>query len=233
ISHDHYDHLDSATIHALAHKIPRFFVPLGVGSHLEYWGVDPANVTELDWWDTQTINGVAIHATPARHFSGRGLHDRDATLWASWSLIGPKHRAFFSGDTAMFPGFKQIGDRLGPFDVTMIESGAYNRRWVDVHLGPEQAVQAHIDLQGRLLMPVHWGTFDLALHGWTEPAERLLAAATDLGVTVAVPKPGGSVEPGNPPPAVAWWPDIPWTPVAQDPVFSTGLPPRPSTDPPR
>lgn len=226
ISHDHYDHLDTPTIKALADRVPRFFVPLGVGSHLEYWGVDPDKIVELDWWDEREVGGIRLVATPSRHFSGRGITDRDKTLWASWSFVGPEHRAYFSGDTAMFPGFREIGERLGPFDITMIESGAYNRRWADVHLGPEQALQAHVDVGGRLMMPVHWGTFDLALHAWTEPAERLLVAAEAAGVPVVIPRPGQSVEPSHPTELVRWWPDVPWQTSQQHAIVSSGLEPR-------
>lgn len=145
-------------------------------------------IVELDWWGTHTFGDVQLTSTPARHFSGRSVTDRNATLWSGWAFIGPEKRAYFSGDTAMFPGFQEIGERLGPFDVTMIESGAYNQLWTDVHLGPEQAIQAHLDVRGELFIPVHWGTFDLALHGWTEPGERILVAAAAAGVRVATPR---------------------------------------------
>lgn len=167
ISHDHYDHLDHYTILALAQTQTRFIVPLGVGSHLKSWGVHQSKITELDWWQGIQINQVKLTATPARHFSGRTFSDKDKTLWAGWAFTGKTSRVFYSGDSAMHPGFKQIGDRLGPFDLTLMEVGAYNQMWVDVHMGPEQAVQAHRDLRGKVMMPVHWGTFDLALHAWT------------------------------------------------------------------
>lgn len=226
ISHDHYDHLDATTIPQLIERTPVFLVPLGVGAHLEHWGVPSSKIVELDWWDEHEIAGVRVVATPARHFSGRAVTDRDATLWASWSVAGPRHRVFFSGDTGMFPGFSEIGERLGPFDVAMIESGAYNRQWADVHLGPEQALQAFIDLRGQLMMPIHWGTFDLALHAWTEPVERILAGAAEKGIAVAVPRAGESVEPSNPPELVRWWPEIPWQSANEHPVVSSGLEPK-------
>ncbi|MDQ2644994.1 MAG: MBL fold metallo-hydrolase, partial [Myxococcota bacterium] len=150
ISHDHYDHLDYATILALEEKTAAFVVPLGVGAHLEYWGVDPKRIRELDWWEETRVAGLTLVATPARHFSGRGL-GADRTLWAGWAVIGEARRVYYSGDTAMFEGFRQIGARLGPFDATLIESGAYNALWADVHLGPEQAVAAHQVVRGRVM----------------------------------------------------------------------------------
>ncbi len=223
ISHDHYDHLDAFSIRALAERVPTFIVPLGVGAHLEAWGVATAAIVELDWWESHELHGVRLVATPARHFSGRWLDDRNATLWAGWAFIGAERRAYYSGDTAMFPGFREIGRRLGPFDITMIESGQYNQLWADVHLGPEQAVQAHQDVGGRLMLPVHWGTFELALHSWTEPVERVLAAAEAAGVTVATPMLGQSVEPPRSPTERWWPPETPWQTAAEAPVRSSGL----------
>jgi L-ascorbate metabolism protein UlaG (beta-lactamase superfamily) len=225
ISHDHYDHLDYPSIVALATLDVPFVVPLGVGAHLEGWGVSPARITELDWWGEHRVGDLRLVATPARHFSGRSMvmADKDHTLWAGWALIGPEHRVFFSGDSAMFPGFAEIGERLGPFDLTMMESGAYNALWADVHMGPEQAVEAHRMLRGRVLLPVHWGLFDLALHGWTEPIERVLAAAAPHGIVVATPRPGDSVEPGAMVPQSRWWPEVPWEGAAEAPVVSSGL----------
>lgn len=223
LSHDHYDHLDEGSIRKLNQLGARFVVPLGLGAHLEYWGVGADRITELDWWQTEAIGDLTLACTPSRHFSGRFLTDRNATLWASWSIIGPTHRVFFSGDTAMFPGFKEIGARYGPFDVVLMESGAYDKAWTDVHLGPEQGVQAHMDLQGKLLIPIHWGTFNLAIHNWTEPAERLLVAAEKAGVTAYVPKPGESVEPANRPDQERWWPDLPWQTAEEHPIVSSGL----------
>lgn len=231
ISHDHYDHLDASTIPQLADRVPLFLAPLGVGSHLEYWGVPPEKIIELDWWEEREIAGVRMVATPARHFSGRSIGDRNKTLWASWAFVGPQHRAYFSGDTGMFPGFKEIGQRLGPFNIAMIESGAYNKMWADVHLGPEQALQAFQDLRGELFMPVHWGTFDLAMHAWTEPVERILSKAKQLGISVAVPQPGGSIEPSKPTKLVQWWPDLPFQSAEEHPVVSSGLEMSPSSIP--
>ena len=223
ISHDHYDHLDAPTIKALAERVPQFVVPLGVGAHLEYWGVDPGRITELDWWEQAEAGGVDLVSTPARHFSGRFLNDRDATLWSGWAFVGRERRVFYSGDTALTPEFEEIGERLGPFDLALIESGAYNAAWADVHLGPEQAVEAHQMVRGGLLVPVHWGLFDLALHGWTEPAERIRVAAERAGVPVAFPRPGESVT-LDAYPSETWWPPLPWETAEEAPVVSSGLP---------
>jgi len=222
ISHDHYDHLDYPSVMQLSERGIPFVVPLGVGAHLEYWGVPAAQIHELDWWEQVSFADLTFVATPARHFSGRGL-GADRTLWAGWALIGKQRRAYYSGDTAMFEGFAQIGERLGPFDVTMIEVGAYDAMWADVHLGPEQAILAHRAVKGGVLVPVHWGTFDLALHGWTEPMERTLVAARTAGVSVVTPRPGQSIDSAAPPPPERWWPSLPWKTGAEAPVISSGL----------
>lgn len=221
ISHDHYDHLDHPTIVAMKDWDTTFVVPLGVGAHLAYWGVPEEKIAELDWWESTMIDGLEIVCTPARHASGRTMIDKDATLWAGYALIGAEHRAFFSGDTGLFPALDDIGAKLGPFDLTMIEAGAYNRAWPDWHLGPEQAVRAHQMVGGRVLLPIHWGLFDLALHGWTEPIERTLVAAEAAGVQVLAPRPGQSVEPGAPPPLERWWPEVAWQTADEHPVVST------------
>jgi L-ascorbate metabolism protein UlaG (beta-lactamase superfamily) len=226
ISHDHYDHLDYPTILQLNARGARFVVPLGVGAHLEYWGVPLSQIEELEWWQSTKVGNVEVVATPARHFSGRSLvmADRDQSLWSGWAMLGSEHRVFYSGDTALFPTFAEIGQRLGPFDASMIEVGAYNQLWADVHLGPEQALEAHAMVRGGVLFPVHWGSFDLALHAWTEPMERVLVAAAARGVTVVAPKPGQSIEPAAPPPLERWWPTVPWETAQQAPVVSSGLP---------
>ncbi|MFH2008743.1 MAG: MBL fold metallo-hydrolase [bacterium] len=221
ISHDHYDHLDMATIRSLARTPTKFVVPLGVGAHLERWGVAAERIVELDWWERTSVRGVTLTATPARHGSGRSLVDRNATLWASWAMVGPRHRVFFSGDGGYSPSFSEIGRRLGPFDVTLMEIGAYDALWSDFHMGPEQSVQAHRELGGRLMLPSHWSTFSLAPHGWTEPAERLWAAARRHRVAVAIPRPGQSVDPTAPPAVTRWWPNNPWQTAAEAPVVSS------------
>ncbi len=223
LSHDHYDHLDHPTIAAIADWDVPFIAPLGVGAHLEYWGVPPQRIVELDWWDTTTVGDLEIVCTPSRHASGRTLLDQNDTLWAGYALRGPEHRVYFSGDTGLFGGLTEIGERLGPFDLTMIEVGAYDRSWPDWHLGPEQAVQAHQMVRGAAMLPIHWGLFDLANHGWTEPIERTLVAAQAAGVTLLTPRPGQSIEPQTPPAAERWWPQVPWDTAQQHPVVARGL----------
>lgn len=223
ISHDHYDHLDYPTIQKLATLEVPFLVPLGVAAHLAYWGVPEERIFSFDWWEEKVIGGLRLVSTPARHFSGRGLLDRETTLWCGWAIIGPSHRVYYSGDTAMFPGFSEIGERLGPFDATMIESGAYNQLWADVHLGPEQAVRAHEMVRGKLMIPVHWGLFDLALHSWTEPMERVLASAEQKNIQVGTLRPGESVEPANYTKSERWWPNLPWQTASEAPIVSSHL----------
>lgn len=205
ISHDHFDHLEQATIAALATRAGRFFVPLGVGAHLEAWDVPGDRITELDWGQEAALGDLVLAATPARHFSGRGLNDRYQTLWASWVIRGPVHRVFFGGDSGYFGGFEEIGDRYGPFDIALVESGAYNEAWPNIHMMPEQAVQACLDLKGRVLMPIHWATFNLSTHSWTEPVERLLREAAERELVVATPRPGETFRPAGDLPRDRWW----------------------------
>lgn len=221
ISHDHYDHLDYPTLTAMKAWKVRFITPLGVGAHLSAWGIPEDRITEMDWWDRLSIGSLEIVCTPARHASGRGLADKDRTLWGGFALIGPRHRVYFSGDTGLFSGMKDIGERLGPFDLTLIEAGAYHRSWPDWHIGPEQAVTAHLWVKGKVLIPIHWGLFSLAYHSWTEPVERLDVAAKKRGVKTFVPKPGESIEPATAPPTERWWPQIPWETAEQSPIVST------------
>jgi L-ascorbate metabolism protein UlaG (beta-lactamase superfamily) len=210
LSHDHFDHLDYDTVLQLTKTAEVFLTPLGVGDRLIAWGVDAEKVRQFDWWEGATIDGVRFVATPAQHFSGRGLFDSDKTLWASWTIIdepqtGPSLRLFFSGDTGYFDGFAQIGRRFGPFDVTMLETGAYDANWPHVHMQPEQTVQAHIDLRGRWLLPIHNGTFDLAMHPWTEPFERVSALATERSVALTTPRMGERVDLHSPQATTPWW----------------------------
>ena len=225
LSHDHYDHLDESFVRAHATSGTPWIVPLGVGGWLATWGVAEQGVTELDWWEATRVGDVTLTATPARHFSGRGLGSTDRTLWCGWTIVGPRRRVYYAGDTAMQHEFTEIGERLGPFDLTMIEIGAYDRLWPDVHLGPEQAMTAHRQVRGAVMLPLHWGTFDLALHGWTEPIERALADASRDGTRVATPRPGGMVEPAVALPTDRWWPAQPWRTAAEAPIRSTGLEP--------
>lgn len=205
LSHDHYDHLDQAAVIALAAKTGHFITPLGVGDRLIAWGVPANKVRQLDWWHATEVAGVKLVATPARHFSGRSINDRDSTLWASWVIQHDDVKLFFSGDSGYFEGFKQIGERYGPFDVAMVETGAYDALWPDVHMQPEQTLQAFIDLQGKTLMPVHNGTFDLGLHRWQEPLDRIAALAAARGIALATPQMGEQLDVRAPAPAQAWW----------------------------
>ncbi|MCB9592593.1 MAG: MBL fold metallo-hydrolase [Sandaracinaceae bacterium] len=224
ISHDHYDHLDLPTIEAMRDWDVTFVAPLGVGAHLEYWGIDPARIVELDWWQTTHVGALEIVSTPARHASGRTLLDQNATLWSSYALLGADHRVYFSGDTGLFPALREIGERYGPFDLAMIEVGAYDRAWPDWHLGPEQAVRANGWVRGQLLLPIHWGLFDLAYHGWTEPIERTLAAADAADTPMVTPRAGQAFEPADPPARERWWPRVPWQTAQQHPVVARGFP---------
>jgi L-ascorbate metabolism protein UlaG (beta-lactamase superfamily) len=205
ISHDHYDHLDADTVRTLAATTDALFVvPLGVGAHLDTWGVLPDRYVECDWGESVEVGGVRVTAVEAQHFSGRGLR-RDGTLWASWVLAGEAGRVFFSGDTGYFDGYEEMGREHGPFDVSLMAIGAYDRAWPDIHLTPEEAVKATRELRGGLLLPIHWCTFVLAPHPWDEPVERLLVAAATTGVPVVAPRVGDRVDVGDPPGLVAWW----------------------------
>jgi L-ascorbate metabolism protein UlaG (beta-lactamase superfamily) len=205
ISHDHYDHLDMATVQGLAARGTRFAVPLGVGAHLEKWGVDPATIVELDWNESASIAGLTLTATPARHYSGRNPLHGNETLWSSWVVAGPAHRFFFSGDSGYFDAYKAIAVKHGPFDLALIKIGACDEMWQAIHMSPEEAVQAARDLGARLLLPVHWGTFNLAFHAWNDPPERAVAAAQKAGVAIVVPRPGELVGAEQPQRVEAWW----------------------------
>ncbi|MGV9315669.1 MBL fold metallo-hydrolase [Streptomyces sp. NPDC003691] len=210
ISHDHYDHLDLPTVKALTSADTVFAVPLGVGAHLERWGVPAARLRELDWHESADIAGLRFTATPARHFCGRGLRNQQHTLWASWVVAGAEHRVYHSGDTGYFPGFREIGAAYGPFDATMIQIGAYSDYWPDIHMTPDEGMRAHLDLQqgepAGVMLPIHWGTFNLAPHPWAEPGEGTVAAAARSGARLALPVPGRPFEPtaGDAPDA-PWW----------------------------
>jgi len=205
LSHDHYDHLDRDSIVALAPKAELIVAPLGVGDRLVGWGMDRAKIRQLDWWQETQAGGVRLAAVPAQHFSGRGLRDGDRTLWVSWVIIKGSLRLFFSGDTGYHAGFRAIGERYGPFDVTMLETGGYDRQWADIHMQPEQTLQAHLDLNGRWLLPIHNGTFDLAFHPWHEPLDRIQALATAAGVPLATPQMGQMWALDRPQEVPAWW----------------------------
>lgn len=205
ISHDHYDHLDLPTVRALVRtQSAPFVVPLGIGAHLERWQVPADRIVELDWDESVTAGPLRLTATAAQHFSGRGF-SRDGTLWASWVVAGPTRRVFYSGDTGYFDGFARIGAQHGPFDVALVQIGAYDPMWPDIHMTPEQGVATHMDVQAHVLIPVHWATFTLAPHAWAEPVDRLWREAKAQDVTLAVPKPGERVDIDAPPAVDGWW----------------------------
>jgi L-ascorbate metabolism protein UlaG (beta-lactamase superfamily) len=205
LSHDHYDHLDTATIEYLAQRVQRYFVPLGVGKRLVELGVPADRIAELDWWQAGEHDGVRLTATPAQHFSGRTLSDRDSTLWASWVIESGSQRIFYSGDSGYFPGFKAIGERFGGFDLAMMENGAYDAYWPSVHMTPEQSVQAFEDLRGKVLFSVHNSTFDLAFHTWHDPLDRIADLSRDKKIALATPEIGEVLTVGEPRNNVRWW----------------------------
>lgn len=206
VSHNHYDHLNRYSIKRLNHKTKTFIVPLKVGKLLRKWGVPDGKIIELDWWQEYGFDHeLMIAATPSQHFSGRGLFDRNKTLWASWVIKTSSHRIFFSGDSGYFDGFKAIGEKYGPFDATFIECGAYNERWSSIHMFPEQTVQSHIDLRGKVLHPIHNSTFNLSLHPWYEPMERVVAAAWHKDVQLSMPVIGSIVDYDNRDNEHFWW----------------------------
>lgn len=206
ISHNHYDHLNTETIESIHPKVKQFIVPLLVGAELEKKGVPREKIIELNWWDEVTpFENFLIAFTPAQHFSGRGLFDRDETLWGSYVIKGPKHNIYFSGDSGYFEGFKEIGDKYGPFDYTFLECGAYNEKWHFVHMFPEETVQAHLDLKGKILQPIHWGTFNLALHAWYDPMIRVAKAADSLGVELSTPIVGETITIDENLKTIRWW----------------------------
>lgn len=216
ISHDHYDHLDTPTIDWLTqHQTMPIVVPLGIGSHLRAWGVPEDRIIELDWDQSFTVEGegradLTLTCTEARHFSGRGLFSRNKTLWSSWVVVAgtgvDRRSAFFGGDTGYTPAFADIGTAYGPFDLTVLPIGAYDTRWSDIHMNPAEALQTHVDVDGSLLLPIHWATFDLAFHSWSAPIEWLVEDAAGRGVDLALPRPGERFTAGTAPTA-AWWAD--------------------------
>ncbi len=209
ITHDHYDHLDYPTIRELARRDVPFVTSLGVGAHLEAWGVPAARITELDWWETHAVpgTGLTITAAPAQHFSGRSLRDRNATLWSSMVMRGERHAVFFSGDTGLTTQYAAIREQLGPFDLVMLEVGAFHPAWGDIHLGPENALAALELLGGGAFLPVHWGTFALAMHAWDQPAEVLYELGPQRGVRLLMPRLGQALEPARDHALAAWWRD--------------------------
>lgn len=208
ISHDHYDHLDMMTMKFFAAKENHFLTPLGVGSHLRRWGIDAKRITELDWWQDAKMDGVEFIATPAQHFSGRGMFDERKTLWASWVIRNSSHNIYFSGDSGYDTHFKAIGDKYGPFDLAFIENGQYYHKWRPVHVFPEESVQAYFDLKAKRFLPVHWGMFVLSLHSWREPIDTLLKLSREKGVNLITPKIGELISIDEAYRSTEWWTDL-------------------------
>ncbi|MGN4422742.1 MBL fold metallo-hydrolase [Bacillus cereus group sp. MYBK30-1] len=206
ISHNHYDHLNYKSIMQLKDHAKHFYVPTGVARYLIKWGVSPNKISEHNWWDEVTFDNIKLVCTPARHFSGRSMTDRDCSLWCSWVILGQETKVFFSGDSGYAPHFQEIGDKYGPFDLTLMECGQYDTRWSAIHMLPEETVKAHIDVKGGLLVPIHWGAFTLALHEWSDPIERVTKEANRLGVNIATPQIGESITlKYTDYPTSAWW----------------------------
>ena len=207
ITHNHPDHLDEDSIKALISKTGYFIVPLAMGEILEEWGVSQKNIFELDWWQSKSIDDLTITAAPAKHTSERGIFDKNMTLWASYGIRGKKQNLYLSGDSGWHEGLYEIGERLGPFDLTFFEIGAYSnlKGQMEVHYSPEQAVKAHQAVRGKLIVPSGWGTFDLGLFHWFEPIERFSAAANKAGIKYLTPKIGEVVIPGQLGGQEAWW----------------------------
>ncbi|KUF30576.1 MBL fold metallo-hydrolase [Bacillus cereus] len=209
ISHNHYDHLNYKSIMQLKNRAKHFYVPTGVAQYLIKWGVSPSKISEHNWWDEITFDNIKLVCASARHFSGRGMTDRDRSLWCSWLILGQETKIFFSGDSGYAPHFKEIGDKYGPFDLTLMECGQYDPRWSAIHMLPEETVQAHIDVKGELLLPIHWGAFTLALHEWSDPVERVTKEAKRLGVKITTPQIGESITlKSTDYPLSAWWKEI-------------------------
>lgn len=188
ISHNHYDHLDEQSIKKLKDKVGHFYTTLGVKQKLLEWGINTMKVCELDWWQSCMSDTIRIVSTPAQHFSGRGMFDRDKTLWSSFVIKSSKANIFFSADTGYFNTFKKIGEKYGPFDMTFLEAGAYNKLWKEIHMMPEETIQAHIDLKGKILFPIHNGSFKLSLHPWKEPLQRVTKIADEKNIKISHPK---------------------------------------------
>ncbi|MCL4135029.1 UNVERIFIED_CONTAM: hypothetical protein GTU68_005475 [Idotea baltica] len=204
ISHDHYDHLDHLAIGELASSTKLFLVPLGIQAHLLRWGVPKEKILEFDWFEAHSVGGITFTFTPSRHFSGRGITNRFSTLWGSWVVKSNSLSVFLSGDSGYTSDFKVIGEQYGPFDIAFVENGAYDKQWSQIHMMPEQSVQAALDLHAKLFFPIHWGKFDLAKHRWAEPIERTLVEAEKQNIPVVAPI-IGQVFQLDSPPFTSWW----------------------------
>jgi L-ascorbate metabolism protein UlaG (beta-lactamase superfamily) len=210
ISHDHYDHLDMQTVRYLTSTRTHFYVPLGVGAHLDEWDVPKDQITELDWWESVRMRDVTVVCTPAQHYSSRGIFDYKETLWSSWSVVGTKHRVFYSGDSGLSNHFQLIGEQFGPFDLSIIKIGQYGpgASWVYSHMGPEDAIEAHLAVRARRMIPVSWATFNIAFHDWDEPIKRAVQAANQKNVDLVTPRAGDVVIAGKPFRSYPWWEEL-------------------------
>jgi L-ascorbate metabolism protein UlaG (beta-lactamase superfamily) len=207
ISHDHYDHLDYKSIQAFDNSISTYIVPLGVKAHLEKWGIESNRIQEIDWYETHTQDNIDFILTPSQHFSGRGLTNRYSTLWGGFIIQSLEQKIYISGDGGYSDEFKKIGKKFGPFDIAFIESGAYNTQWANMHMFPEESVQAGKDVQAKVIMPVHWAKFDLAPHQWKEPIERFVSAAKKEEIQITTPFIGETFFLKNIP-QHKWWEEI-------------------------
>lgn len=205
LSHDHYDHLDYESILYLKDKVKHWLMPLGVGAHLEYWGLQPELIQEFDWWGSASVGPVQLTLAPSRHFSGRGILNRFSTLWGAWVVKGQGHNVLFGADSGYSPAFAEIGERFGPFDLVMLECGAYNENWANIHLFPEEIPDAARDLHAKAMMPIHWAKFDLALHAWKDPVERLSNAMNGNDIRLFTPRVGVVTNNADPIFSEQWW----------------------------
>lgn len=205
VSHDHYDHLEMDTIKYFKDSETEFVAPLGVGLHLTRWGIDPSRITERDWWKSYVTKGIEFTAAPAQHFSGRDGINNNETLWASWVIISPDARLFFSGDSGYDTHFRDIGERHGPFDIAFLENGQYDEGWPAVHMMPHQTLQAYKDLNAKHLLPIHWGMFELAFHTWYDPVVTLNKLAEAEGIELLTPVIGEIIELDDSLSTEKWW----------------------------
>lgn len=207
LTHDHYDHLDFETVVKLNDKTKAIYTALGVASNLTFWGIDESKITEFDWWDSKQVDDIKIIATPSRHFSGR-LFKRGQSLWSSFVLEADGYKIFIGSDSGYDATFKKIGEQFGGFDLAILENGQYNEAWAHIHMMPEETVQSAVDLNAKVLLPVHWGKFTLSLHPWDEPIKRLTAKAVEMGVKTTTPLIGEPIVLNQSYPNKSWWQDV-------------------------
>lgn len=209
LSHDHYDHLDYNVIKEIDEKVDRYIVPLGVENHLERWGVEEKKIQNMAWWEETTVGGLTVGCTPARHYSGRSLDDQFATLWASWVFQDEYHKVFESGDSGYGSQYEKIHEKYGDFDLVMTDCAQYDVNWPEVHMFPEEAVQAAQTLGTKAAMPIHWGAFTLANHPWDDSAERFVAAGEQAGLQIVTPQIGETMNLNSMEGSMKrWWKDI-------------------------